>query len=172
MKLTLKNANHTSMKIEHKGVKFIYEIDSDSDYDMGYPWDEHDGHGEIVFANRTKRPHEVIVGTGEHGYEFFYDVKESLDKASREGWAETRVECAEAVKEDIRFCKRFLDDDICWQQIAVYPVGAPSEAQYLGGILSEWDDKHVLDCVIQLADEILANRERKYNLAKAYYEGM
>jgi hypothetical protein len=158
------------MKIERKGVQFVYDVEADSD--MGYPWDESEGHGEIVFANRTKRPHEVIIGENRNG-RFFYNVKESQAKAVRESWGSGgRKEAAEQVAQDIEFCKRFLDGDICWQQIAVYPVGAPTEAQYLDGILSEWNDEHLLECVIQLADEILAEREAKYNAAKAYYEGM
>lgn len=77
---------YRSEEFEHKGRKFIARFYHDSD--MGAPWKEHDGHGDVSeYKHRvSKRPGERPIGDSDYGRQRFYDWQGAIAKAKKEGW--------------------------------------------------------------------------------------
>lgn len=146
-----------------------YDLSNDSCMDA--PWNEYDGHGVITNARRAKRPYEVIL-SADSGYCWFYDVTASLVTAKRDNWGSTPKARAKAVELDIKFCKSYLRGDIAWYGVRVWLENNPNESTSLGGILSEYNDKHVEECVRELGRELLDEVARREAAALAYYLGM
>lgn len=73
-----------TIKSEFRGHKI--EISIHEDTDMGPPWQEHDGHGEVTnWENRDKRPGELILHTDGRSKRF-YDYAATMIIAKRDGW--------------------------------------------------------------------------------------
>ena len=156
-------------ELEHNGIEFTYGVSRDY---RSPPWEEYDGHGVVLYANRDKKPSEVIIGGDRRG-KWLYDIAATQKIAISDGWGSGGAkEAAIQVQNDIEFCRKFLNDDICWMWISVCPTGSPDEYETLGGILSEWNDKYVVECVEELADQILYSRAKKHAEAEAFYLGM
>lgn len=70
---------------EHEGV--LLRVSCYFDPDMGPPWKEHDGHGDVSDwkSRDEKRPGERLL-SGNGGSYRFYDWKGAIEQAKREGW--------------------------------------------------------------------------------------
>ncbi|MBN3762368.1 hypothetical protein [Burkholderia sp. Ac-20365] len=70
--------------IESGGFTFRVKIVADTD--MGAPWKEHDGHGEVSeWTGRDKRPGEIVLCTDRRSRRY-YDWQVSMKIARRDGW--------------------------------------------------------------------------------------
>lgn len=131
------------------GISFRCEISSDSH--NAPPWVEYDGHGVIrtvssYYGNPDKKPGEVILYSDRGDY-WLYDVQATTEKAKREVWG-CRGEAAgltpgqraaQAVREDFEYCRKWLQGDIFWTVLEVYPIDEEGEkigedSDYLGGV--------------------------------------
>ena len=71
----------------------VYRVKVEHDADMGYPWDECDGHGEIRTARKPynyseatgKRPGEVVIHDDRHTL-WLYDFAGAVQTARRDNW--------------------------------------------------------------------------------------
>lgn len=62
------------------------KIETKHDEDMGPPWEEHDGHGEVSeWTERDKRAGEWILCTDRRSRRY-YDAAGAMKKAKVEGW--------------------------------------------------------------------------------------
>lgn len=131
------------------GVSFRCEVSSDSH--NAPPWVEYDGQGIIrtvssYYGRPDKKPGEVILYS-DRGEYWLYDVQATTEKARREGWG-CRGEAAgltrgqriaQAVHENISYCRKWLCGDIFWTVLQVYSIDDEGEmigehSDYLGGV--------------------------------------
>lgn len=107
------------------------EISIHHDTDMGPPWTEHDGHGEVTeWERRDKRPGELILHTDGRDKRF-YDYAATMIIAKRDGWGisekaqkefvskhgrqPTKGEvCHLSVMHDFEYLKRWCNDEWHW----------------------------------------------------------
>lgn len=162
-----------------KGLTF--RVTCETDCDMGPPWKEHDGHGEVrevrTFGGKPeKRPGERVLHTDRYAA-WFYDWQGAMSTAKRDRWGlcdDEKAELAEklghaptageitteAVQRDFDHLRGYCNDD--WSWVTVYVTlldtdGAPTgETESLGGIESNSAD-YINECALELVAEI-ANR--------------
>lgn len=69
----------------HRGV--LLRVSCHFDPDMGPPWREHDGHGDVSDwkSKDDKRPGERLL-SGDGGSYRFYDWQGAIETAKRDGW--------------------------------------------------------------------------------------
>lgn len=138
-----------------------YRVEFHFDQDTGAPWKECDGYSIVSNGRRSeKRPGEVRIDSGERNATVrFYDVQETIKKATREGWglgdeasaalAKTlgreptkREIVAEAVRLDMERMRGWCCDDWHWCGVSVFPLTADgdelrSKTESLWGIESD-----------------------------------
>ena len=103
-----------------------YRIEWVFDYDMGPPWQAHDGHGEVSeWTRRGKKPGELVL-CEDRGSRRFYDFAGSVGKAKSEGWNTAPYvwkskgeQAAEAARADYEFLRRWCANDWHWCGIVV-----------------------------------------------------
>jgi len=137
-----------------------FEITIEPDYDMRWPWIEHDGHGILrQSCEKYKKPGEVII-FAERGNYWFYDFQETTKKAKLEKWGLTRQSTREAVIANMDYCRVWLDGQIHWVFITV-KNGEFEDS--LGGI--EYDErdngKYAHELAHELAENLAAQIERE-----------
>jgi hypothetical protein len=143
----------------HQGRTFTLRIERD-DY-MGEPWKEDDGHGVVSeWQRRQKRPHERILVSDRDSHRF-YDVRESMKIALRDGWgcgidghqhATKRAAAACAVDRDFEHLRAWCADE--WEWVSVI-VTHGDETASLSGIESNAGE-YLMETARELADEIIA----------------
>jgi hypothetical protein len=76
----------TSTLRDHKGHEF--RMDIEFDHDNGPPWESDCGHGPVTDRRRgkKKRPGEVVLCEDQHLNYRFYDMREAVKIAKRDGW--------------------------------------------------------------------------------------
>lgn len=157
------------------GVEFTAEFFSD-DGGMGFPWDEHDGHGPV---RRTHRPHREgesdktpgerpMNQGGRDEYQFYYDWQESMRIARRDGWcmAKTGAEIQAAVQADFDYCRAWLSGDRFW--IGVRVTSADGTEDSLWGIdsgYSKEDREYAMQCARDCAENILYEKRKAWRAA-------
>jgi hypothetical protein len=147
---------------------------------MGLPWEEQDGHGLIrqihrSFGKPDKKPGEVIL-YGERGSYWIYDVAGTTKIATKDGWGlgEEREQAlgemlrrpptkkeitAEAVRQDMDFCRKFLSGDIVWFTVSCWSEEDPDAIEYLSGFLCEHGDSYLEDAAKMMAGDYLVLKE-------------
>lgn len=164
---------------EIDGVEFGWVEEQDGD--CRAPWDEHDGHGVIREVSLRyndhpeKHPGEVAIHKN-HGTAWLYDVKATTALAKKDGWGlgdEAKAELverlkreptkkeitAEAVANDMEFCRKYLNDEICWWSVSCWAADKPDDIKYLGGILDESGAPYIEECAKDLAAQIIYSRK-------------
>lgn len=121
------------------GIKFAIDIEHDAD--MGEPWKEHDGHGEVSeWTTRDKRPGERVL-CADRGSKRYYDFAGAVKTAKRDGWGPGKPH--EAAEADYRRMKAWCDDEWHWCGIVVTMLDddgerVPEHQGSLWGIESDW----------------------------------
>lgn len=172
------------------GVTFNWEAERDGG--MGHPWEEHDGHGVIrgIYGHSrpSKRPSEVVIYS-DRGSHWLYDVAATTKLAAEDGWglgddalqslekklgrAPTKKEItAQAVRNDMDFCRKYLNDQICWFSVTCWAEDASDDKEYLGGILCEYGDDYLEEAAKGLAGELLHQRKAKEAELDLVMEGL
>ena len=103
-----------------------YRVQWFYDYDMGAPWEEHDGHGIVSdWTRRDKHPGELVLNE-DRGSRRFYDFAATVKKARAEGWNtapydwKTKGEqAAAAALTDFENLRRWCANDWHWCGIVV-----------------------------------------------------
>lgn len=111
---------------EVDGLTFLMRVLRDED--MGEPWKEHDGHGEVSkWTTRDKRPGERVLAS-DRGSKRYYDFAAAVQIAKRDGWgiapekakgltkAQIAVAAAEA---DFDRMKAWCDDEWWWVGVEI-----------------------------------------------------
>lgn len=160
-----------SYTINVDGNEFTVEIHPD--YCLGMPWAECDGYGVIEkrqycgYSSRryiNKAPHEVILHA-EGNTAWIYDIRATIEKAKREDWGIanppanwTRKQItAEAVKQDMAECRKWLSGDNFWTRVKI-ECGDYSdslcgiEATYSNGL--QYAKKHATEMAQAIASQI------------------
>jgi hypothetical protein len=93
------------------------------DTDMGAPWKEHDGHGDVSeWTERDKAPGELVLKSDRYR-KLYYDFAGAVRKAREEGWdaepfnkgQETKGEQAEkAARADFEYLRAWCNDEWHW----------------------------------------------------------
>lgn len=164
---------------EHRGRTF--RVDFAPDEDMGPPWKEHDGHGEVSDWRRSSWCGYADKAPGERplyrdgGAVLFYDWAGTIAKAKREGWGmserdplpaerlpdgrrPTAGQIAErAVEEDFQRLKAWCEDRWSWIGILVREVDEDGEP--VGELASLWGvesdaGEYLAEVARDLADEL------------------
>lgn len=147
---------------------FQFEVTTDHDEDVGYPWEECDGHGAVRECEKhrytghlEKRPGERPLYIGDRRERsFVYDWQRAIRTALRESWGckdgrkpgETaRQYAARAVQADFDYLRQYCSGH--WHYV-VLCVSHDGETAYLGGIESG-DRARIEECAQELAHEIL-----------------
>lgn len=163
------------------GYSVRYEIEWDTG-GIGYPWDEHDGHGVIYSRRRgcnqypEKAPHEIVLYC-ERFDAWFYDVRASIEIARRDGWGlspdslqdlarrigrtpTVREIIAESVRQDAEYCRGWLTGRYSWVGVVVRlidPDGETVDRDSLWGI--EWDNfggnDYPEECAHEIAESLI-----------------
>lgn len=168
--------------IEVQGMHFKVSIPRDDD--MGFPWEEQDGHGEVSeWTRRSKAPGEMTL-CEDRGMRRYYDFQGAVKKAREEGWNTapyhwpTKGEQAhQSALADFEYLRRFCTGD--WEYVNVgvtllddsddlmdYP-----ETKYLGGV--EYDpsnSSYVREIAEELAQQIIAQQERLFAVIEPHEE--
>ena len=154
-----------SWTFEIDGREFVAELHHDSD--MGAPWDEHDGHGDVSeWTTRDKRPGEMVIASDGRRNRF-YDFAGAVKRARAESWdappyrAGTRGQrAARAALADFKRLKEWCDDEWSWCGVVVRSAGACEccgESRSLWGLESDCAADHK-DAAEELARELLHER--------------
>lgn len=135
---------------EHAGHTIRIDWFAD-DGSMGYPWDEHDGHGEVRciryrdYSQIPKEPGERVL-YADRGQAWLYNFSRAIATAKSDGWdAEpygqgTKGErAARAVEADFRYCQRWVTGDCYWIGYQVSVDGVETDS--LWGIDSDSIDR-------------------------------
>lgn len=109
---------------EHDGFTFTATVHRDDD--MGPPWQEHDGHGEVTgWVQREKGPGELLLNE-DGGSRRFYDFAGACRIARRDGWGAKgdegmtpRQRAAHAARADFEYLRAWCADEWCWVGVAV-----------------------------------------------------
>lgn len=177
----MSDQSYDSFDFEHKGHKFRAKLYMDED--MGPPWKEHDGHGPVSdWTRRSKEPGERVLNK-DRDYYRYYDFKEAVEIAKRDGWGApkgtfhpdakpTKGQIAAAAAEwDFEFLRGWCNDDWHWCGIVVHlldddgdPIEEPTAS--LWGIESESTD-YIKETAKEVAEEVLAELEDEINLEPA-----
>jgi len=176
---------------EREGYRFRFSLEDDGS--MGWPWNEHDGHGSVRTVRYqpcgqiTKSPGErVLWENGSRHHVFLYDWKGAIALAKKDGWGAsvestaglTPGRIAElAVQADFNRMRGYINEDWRWIGVVVELLGEEDEVvdtTSLWGIESDSNDYHQT-VAFELADELLAPRieaakqrdlQREINLAE------
>jgi hypothetical protein len=175
---------------ELRGMTFRFRTEADTDH--GAPWEEEDGHGPVSEWRRSsdytgrpaKRAGERMLcndGRG-HGSARFYDVREAMRIAKRDGWGISEPEraklaaklgreptrgdiCARAVEMDFDYLRRWCNDD--WSYIGVIvelldedeePTGEGEALWGVGSDSSEYIDETAHELAGEIAHRVEASR--------------
>lgn len=142
-----------SFTFTHNNRKFLARVYAD--HDMGRPWEEHDGHGDIrqgytgFTGYAEKRAGEVVIGEVSFSHSrrtvWLYDVAATIKRAHKEGWGlaghhEIALEeklgrtptkreiVAEAVRLDMERMSAWLNDRWTWCGVSVVEMPDYSKA--------------------------------------------
>lgn len=119
-----------------------YRVDIEHDDHTAYPWTECDGHGSIRTVHTRyggdpdKRPGEVVINS-DRGTAWLYDYAAAIKTARADGWgsANCRPEmtpgerAAQAVKDDMAYCRGWLTGDRFYVGVCVHALDADGEPQ-------------------------------------------
>jgi hypothetical protein len=153
---------------EHKGVLFIVSIERDEL--SRAPWEECEGHGVVTKWERRGPERGEWVLSGDRYSHRFYNWRETLEIAKRDGWglhpdciAELALKLKrqptqrdirkEAVRRDYEYLRGWCNDEWEYLCIGVRMVGG-TETQYLGGVDGS-DAAYIVECARDLAGELL-----------------
>ena len=134
---------HTDTITEHGNT---YRVDHIRDYDMDAPWENSDCHGVITdWVTRDKKPSELLLSTS-RTFKRFYDVKASIEKATREGWGLSDPErltpkqiIAESVRQDYERLKAWCNDEWFYIGVVITEIRTDSDGfTYDGYHASLW----------------------------------
>ena len=139
------------------------------DQDMGPPWKEHDGHGEVSeWMSRDKRAGELVLSS-DRGSKRFYDFAGAVALARKDGWGLTPDDKAKLATElgrepkagDIAHAAAMVDfqrlQDWCedrWHWCGIVVTDETGETASLWGIESDSPDYHQ-EVARELASELL-----------------
>ena len=141
------------------------------DHDFGPPWKNDDGHGPVSdwVRNRKKRPGERVLSS-DHGSKLYYDFKEAVKIAKRDGWGDGRdakpyktgtkgQQAVRAVEHDFDYLRRWCSGQ--WQYVgySVEIEGFPDYADSVWGYESDYAlerEKEVVADAIKWIDNELS----------------
>jgi hypothetical protein len=155
---------------ERNGRTFKVEFPYD-EMNHEAPWDASDGHGPIREARAgytgrpSKDPGEVVL-TSNRGTYWIYNFAEAIRIAKRDGWnakpydvpGETNGQKAvKAVRADMEYLRRWLDDQ--WQWIGVVVTLLDEDGEETDRTASLWGiesdaREYLVEVAHELADEI------------------
>lgn len=161
----------------HNGYSFRMELQYD--HDMGPPWEEHDGHGDVEgVTSPSGRPEKrggqrVMYRSGRACW--LYDWQGAIAMAKAEGWGlrdEAHAELAArlgreptkgevtaaAVEADFQHLRGWLNDGWHWTCLRVVLLdvnGDEVNDDYLGGFESSMDDDEFLAEARAMAENLL-----------------
>ena len=108
-----------------------YRVEFIVDYDMGAPWEEHDGHGIVSdWERRDKKPGEVVIAS-DRGSKRFYDIAETTRIAKRDKWGVSDTDTSRltpaqitalAVQRDMERMRGWCNEDWYWCGVSVFPL--------------------------------------------------
>lgn len=175
--------------VEREGAHFKIEFFYDND--QGRPWEESDGHGRVREARRRhasttydgeKRAGEIPLNDPDRNeYQFFYDWQEAVATARKEwgigdeelakltaklGRQPTKGEIAvQAVKQDIKYLRGWLNDSWCYVGITVTRVTLDEDEEEVIEEHEEhsvWGFETLEDYHLKGAEEVLSDVMREY----------
>jgi hypothetical protein len=181
------DAFHTETQ-EHHGLTVQIEYISDDDR-RGYPWEDYDGHGIIRhayshYSRPDKKPGEVVIYSGRDGH-WIYDLAETTQKAKAENWGITgdtsgltaKQITALAVRQDMDYCRKFLDGSIFYVGIRCTVLNANGEEtehedscwgiEYGYGKDSDYAKGEAASMAESLASHVMAERKANWGAALA-----
>jgi hypothetical protein len=127
--------------IEHNGKSYLVEYIYDGD--MGAPWEDCDGHGNVtrVSINREtgnidKRPGQVVLyrGNSPRDYSYLYDYADALKTAKRDGWHYMGISVTPLTEDG---------DKLRSKSVSLWGIESCSEdyhKEVIGELLSEFDE--------------------------------
>mgnify|MGYP000882735473 CR=1 FL=1 len=161
----------------HNGYNFRMELQYDPD--MGPPWKEHDGHGDVEEVvspswRPEKRGGQRVMRCSGRGY-WLYDWQGAIAKAKAEGWGlrpEARAELAArigreptkrevtaaAVEADFQHLRGWANDDWHWTCLRVVLLDVNGDEvcdDYVGGFESSMDDSEFESEARGMAENLL-----------------
>jgi len=166
-----------TFKFELEGLTFRANIRHDEG--MREPWRESDGHGIVSeWTSRDKRAGERVL-IADRGSARFYNVKESIAVALRDGWGcrdaegmTKRQVAAAAVEQDYKRLKAWCNDEWHWVYVTVELLSkngdvVPGFRESCGGMESDQEEQDFRDMAEELAGEIAAQVGDKQSIALA-----
>lgn len=144
-----------------------YRVEFIVDYDLGAPWEEHDGHGVVSdWECRDKKPGEVVIAS-DRGWKRFYDVAATTRIAKRDKWGVSDADTSNmtkaqivalAVKRDLERMRGRCNDKWHWCGVSVFPLTADgyelrSKTEALWGVESdagEYFDEIIYELISQI----------------------
>lgn len=142
---------------------------------LGAPWDECDGHGIVSeWTRRDKQPGEWVL-CEDRGSRRFYDARESMTVARRDGWdaqpfgvGTAGERAARAVRRDFEYLRAWCTDDWAYMIVTVTlsRKGEEVARDSLGAVESYRD--YWRDVAADMANElVLADRDVRKRAAIA-----
>lgn len=160
------NIHAPEQMVCYKGKYFNVLIEPDDSWSR-FPWNESDGHGSIRTTRNKedKRAGEVILGRIGCAW-YYYNLQAAQATALADGWGaraaaqglSKRQMAAQAVLEDIEYCRKWVDGDIYYTYVSVV-----SECGYfedaLGGVECgvSYDghlEQYVTDTVLEMCENV------------------
>lgn len=150
-------------RFTHEGMTFLFQIERDDD--TGAPWENEDGHGPVSeWTMRDKRPGEMVLH-GDGWSKRFYDFREAVAIAKRDGWdappydveGETKGQRAhKAAMADFRRLQQWCNDQWYWCGVIVTCDDLPGKpSASLWGIESDARE-YFAEVATELAEQIIA----------------
>jgi hypothetical protein len=150
-----------------------YRIEWFYDEDMGAPWDEHDGHGEVSdWTTRDKKPGELVLSQ-DRSLKRYYDFQGAVAKAKAEGWniapytwPSKGAQAVAAVLADFHHLKGWCDDQWHWCGIRVTLLDDEGEETAISTSLWGFEagtkaaDEYHADVIQELIGEVARIVER------------
>lgn len=115
-----------SIQLLAAGSLRTFSVKFEADSDMGAPWKNEDGHGDVSdWTTRDKLPGELVLCT-DRGSKRYYDFAGACKTALRDGWdakpyndgtESKREQAAKAALSDFEYLRQFCNDQ--WSYVGV-----------------------------------------------------
>lgn len=177
---TLLSGRAASCIVGKSRVTVSLEINTDDELD--YPWldCECDGYGVVSdWTKRNKEPEERLLAHN-MGLSLFYNVRDSMEKAHKEGWSlpddarnglSSGQIIEQAVERDFEHCKKWAEGDLCYNTFTLrcYVDGEEIAQDSLSGIPSDATKSDMHSVIGELAANIETELRGKAQIMAAFW---